>query len=118
MITQQGRPVAYASRTLTEAERCYSQIEKECLAVVFGTTRFDQYLRGKELVTAYTDHKPLEAILNKSINKAPKRLQRMMLRLQRYHLKIVYKKGSNMFISDHLSRSPVSEKTTQKKITD
>ena len=111
VITQQGRPVAYASRTLTATERRYSQIEKECLAVVFGTHRFDQYLRGRESVTAYTDHKPLEVILNKSINTAPKRLQRMMLRLQRYHLKIIYKKGAHMYISDHLSRSPNNTQT-------
>ena len=110
VITQQGKPIAYASRTLTETERRYSQLEKECLALVFGCQRFDQYLLGNNNITAYTDHKPLEVILRKSINAAPKRVQRMMLRLQRYRLNVVYKKGAQMHISDHLSRSPLARK--------
>lgn len=69
VLLQAGRPVVFASRTMTETERRYSQIEKEYLALV-------------EKITAVTDHKPLETILAKSINSAPKRLQRMMLRLQ------------------------------------
>ena len=108
VVTQQGRPIAYASRTLNETERRYSQIEKECIALVFGCQRFDHYLVGRETVTAYCDHKPLETILARPINAAPKRIQRMMLRLQRYRLNVVYKKGAQMFISDHLSRSPLS----------
>ena len=108
VITQKGHPIAYASRTLSQTERRYSQIEKECLALVFGCQRFDQYLFGRNQITAYTDHKPLESILRKPINSAPKRLQRMMLRLQRYHLNVIYKKGTKMFISDHLSRQPMA----------
>ena len=115
VLLQAGRPVAFASRTMTETERRYSQIEKECLALVFGCTRFDHYLHGREKITAVTDHKPLETILAKSINSAPKRLQRMMLRLQKYRLNIVYKKGTQMYISDHLSRSALPNGQTQKK---
>ena len=100
---------------MTETERRYSQIEKECLALVVGCTRFDHYLHGREKITAVTDHKPLETILAKSINSAPKRLQRMMLRLQKYRLNIVYKKGTQMYISDHLSRSALPNGQTQKK---
>ena len=113
VLLQAGRPVAFASRTMTETERRYSQIEKEYLALVFGCTRFDHYLRGREKITAVTDHRPLETILAKSINSAPKRLQRMMLRLQKYRLNIVYKKGTQMYISDHLSRVP--SQTTERK---
>ena len=87
---------------MTETERRYSQIEKEYLALV-------------EKITAVTDHKPLETILAKSINSAPKRLQRTMQRLQRYRLNIVYKKGTQMYISDHLSRSALPNGRTQKK---
>ena len=93
VLLQAGRPVAFASCTLTETERRYCQIEKECLALVFACYRFDHYLHGRQKITALTDHKPLETILRKSINQAPKRLQRMMLRLQKYHLNVVYKKG-------------------------
>ena len=64
--------------------------------------------------TAYTDHQSLQTILRKPISNAPKRIQRMMLRLQRYKLNIVYKKGSQMFVSDHLSRSPIEQNTSGK----
>ena len=102
VLLQAGRPVAFAGRTMTETERRYSQIEKECLALLFGCTRFDHHLHGRENITAVTDHKTLETILAKSINSAPKRLQRMMLRLQKYRLNIVHKNGTQMYISDHL----------------
>ena len=115
VLLQAGRPVAFASRTMTETERRYSQIEKEYLALLFDCTRFDHHLHGRENITAVTDHKPLETILAKSINSAPKRLQRMMLRLQKYRLNIVYKKGTQMYISDHLSRSALPNGRTQKK---
>ena len=47
-IDEQGveRPVVYASRTLSQAERNYSQLEKEVLALIFGTKRFHNYLNG------------------------------------------------------------------------
>ena len=52
------RPVAYASRTLTTAEKRYSQLERERLAVVFGTKKFHNYLYGRPF-EIQSDHKPL-----------------------------------------------------------
>ena len=118
VLLQASRPVAFASCTMTETERCYSQIKKECLTLVFGHTQFDHYLHGREKITAVTHHKPLETILAKSINSVSKRLQGMMLQLQKYHLNIVYKKGTQMYISDHLSRSALPNGRTQKKEID
>ena len=57
------------------------------------------------MVSVETDHKPLEAIVRKALNSAPQRLQRMLLRLQRYNLEITYKKGKEMFLADTLSRA-------------
>lgn len=105
-ILQEGHPVVYASRSLTDAERNYAQIEKELLAVVFGCTKFGQYTYGRE-VTVHSDHKPLEAILKKPLCKAPPRLQRMILSLQRFRITVVYKPGKELYIADTLSRAAV-----------
>uniref|UniRef100_A0A803JLC0 Gypsy retrotransposon integrase-like protein 1 n=1 Tax=Xenopus tropicalis TaxID=8364 RepID=A0A803JLC0_XENTR len=108
-LMQQGQPVAFASRTLSPTEQRYAQIEKECLAIVFGCQKFDQYLHGKNLIKIESDHKPLESIFKKPLLGAPKRLQRMMLQLQKYNLNVTYKKGSQMYIADFLSRAPLSK---------
>ena len=81
VLMQEGRPVAYASKSLTKAQKKYSQIEKECLAIFFGCTRFNEYIYGKSDVTVETDHRPLEAIFKKPLGQAPPRLQSMLLKL-------------------------------------
>ena len=104
VLSQEGRPIAYASRALTATERNYAQIEKECLAIVYATERFQHYILGKE-VFVQSDHKPLMAIFKKPILSSPKRLQRMRLRLQKFSLSVEYKPGPTMYISDTLSRA-------------
>ena len=82
-LLQNSQPVAFASRSLSAVERRHAQIEKECLAIVFACGRFSQYLHGRESITVETDHMPLVPIFQKSLHSAPKRLQRMLLRLQK-----------------------------------
>ena len=108
-LLQNGQPVVYASRALAPAETRYAQIEKELLVIVFACERFDTYIYGLEKVKVESDHKPLEAILLKPQHAAPQRLQRMLLRLQRYDLTIHYKKGKDMFLADALSPAPLPE---------
>ena len=43
-LPQNGQPVDFASRSLSQTERQYGQIEKECLAIVFSCEKFSQYL--------------------------------------------------------------------------
>ncbi|KAJ8008834.1 hypothetical protein DPEC_G00082540 [Dallia pectoralis] len=101
---QEERPVAYASRTLTDTETRYAQIEKELLAVVFACTKFKDYVYGKPTVIE-TDHQPLVTILKKPIHTAPARLQ-MLLQLQAYDITLVHKKGKHIYPADTLSRAP------------
>ena len=60
---QDGFPVAYASRALTEAETRYAQIE-ELLSATFAYRKFHYFIYGRQ-ATIETDHKPLTAIVNK-----------------------------------------------------
>ena len=112
-LLQGGQPVAFASRELTPAEGCYAQIEKELLSVVVACERFDTYLYGRDTVHVKTDHQPLDAICKKDLASAPKRLQRMLSRLQRYNIDVKYQKGENMVMSDPLSRAYVDEPCSQ-----
>ena len=105
-LFQKNRVVGYASRTLNRTERNYAQIEKELLSIVFGCTRFDQFLAGNSQITVKTDHKPLLSIFKKPLIKAPKRLQLMLMALQRYKLKLEYVRGKDNVVADTLSRAP------------
>ena len=107
VLIQSNMPVAYASRSLTPAETRYAQIEKELLAVVFGCNRFYQYIYGKQVVVE-SDHQPLQAITKKSLDKAPIRLQRMLLNLQSFDIEIKYRPGKELYLADTLSRAHLS----------
>jgi len=102
-LLQDGKPVAFASKALTETERRYANIERELLAVVFGVERFHTYVFGRSF-TIESDHKPLVAITSKTLANTPARLQRMLLRLQGYNFNLVYKPGKELLLADALSR--------------
>jgi len=74
-LLQNEQPVAFVSCSLTKAEQNYTQIEKECLAILFACECFDQYIHGWEQTTVFTDHRPLVPTFNKPIYNAPKQLQ-------------------------------------------
>ena len=109
VLLQSDRPVAFSSRALTPTEQNYAQIEKECLAVVYGCEKFHQYVYGKE-ITIENDHKPLEAIFRKPLAFAPPRIQRMLIRLQKYDFEFKYKQGKELWIADALSRAYLKDK--------
>ena len=100
-------PVAYASRSMTTAEKNYAQIEKEQLSVVFACERFHSYIYGRRVLVE-TDHKPLISISKKQLGDAPPRLQRLLLRIQKYDLVLEYTPGKYLVIDDTLSRSYLS----------
>ena len=94
-------PVAYASRSLTPAERKYSQLDKEGLAIIFGVKRFHHYLLGRRF-TIYSDHKPLQHLFGRSRAIPPMasaRIQRWALTLSAYDYEISYKPGKELISS-------------------
>ena len=116
VLIQDGQPIAYSSRSLTDVQGRYAQIEKEMLSIVHACKKFHPYIFGKE-VTVYNDHKPLEQILKKPLLAAPMRLQRMILNLQWYDLVVKDRKGKEMYLPDTLSRAYLPD-TPNPEITD
>ena len=82
VLMQNGRPIAYASKSLTSAEYAYAQVEKELLAIVFSFKKFHSYVYGRSDITVETDHLPLVRILEKPLHLVPLRLQKMKMTLQ------------------------------------
>ena len=96
--------MAFASKSLTETECRYANIERELLAVVYGCERFHTYIYGSNFVVE-TDHKP-EMISLKNLTSAPPRLQRMLLRIQDYDMTIKCRPARDMLVADAMSRLP------------
>ena len=106
------RPIGYMSRSLNEAERNYSTLEKEALAIIFRIKKLHQFLYGHPFIIK-TDHKPLDGLLNerKGIPSfAAPRIQRWALTLSAYEYKISYKAGQTNGNADGLSRLPLPER--------
>ena len=104
MLLQDEKPIAFASRSITETETRYANSENELLAILFGLERFHQYTYGKHVIVE-SDHKPLETIVKKPLANTPPRLQRMLLRLQTYDFYVNYRPGKLLVVSDMLSRA-------------
>ena len=85
------------------------KLRKTVLAIVFSCEKFSQYLAGRERITIESDHKPLQSIFKKSVLSAPCRLQRMILRLQRFNLVVKYKPAAQIYVADHLSRASLAD---------
>ena len=102
------RPVRFASRSLSKAEKAYSQFDREGLGVIFGVSRYKQYLWGRRF-TLVTDNKALTSILGPKANApalATARLHRWALLLAAYSYDIEHRKAEEIPMADFLSRIP------------
>lgn len=108
-IGNQLRTIAFASRSLTNAERMYSTGEKEALACLWACEKWHVYLWGRHFVIR-TDHQALVTLLsNKGSGVRPLRITRWTARLLNYNFTMEYQKGADNVVADALSRLPVSD---------
>ena len=103
------KPIAFASRSLSQAERKYAQLDKEGLAIIFGVKKFHDYLFGRKFEIR-SDHKPLQHIFDSQRPIPPlasARIQRWALTLSAYDYTIAYTPGKELANADSLSRLPL-----------
>lgn len=103
------RPITYISRSLTDTEKRYAQIEKEALAATWACERLYSYLLGLKF-TLITDHKPLLPLLgSRGLDELPPRILRFRLRLLRFTYEIQHVPGKSLITADTLSRAPIKD---------
>ena len=105
------KPISFASRSLAPAEKNYSQLDKEGLAVVFAVKKFHQYLFGRRF-SIFTDHKPLLGLFGPkpTLIMASLHLQRWILLLSGYEFEIKYRPGSHNSNADAMNQLLVPSK--------
>ena len=108
------QPIAFASRTLNEAEKNYAQIDRESLALVFGVKHFHNYVYGRPFILV-TDHKPIVSHFHEykylpSMTSA--RIQRWAICLAAYDYQLKFRNGKDNANADLLSRLPLPYKPT------
>ena len=95
-------PIAFASKSLTDTEHRYSNIEREALGILHGLKKCHHYCFARE-VLVITNHKPLVAIFKKDAATLSQHIQCILLKIHQYRVQIVYKPGPEIFIVDWLS---------------
>ena len=103
------KPIAFASRSLSTAEKKYAQLDKEGLAIVFGVRKFHHFFLGRKFEIR-SDHKPLQHLFSESRPVPPMasaRIQRWALILAAYDYTISYTIGDQHANADSLSRLPL-----------
>ena len=112
VILQNSKPVMFASWALTGAEKNYQNLERECLATIWGMEKFHYFLYGKKF-TLKTDQKPLVSIYKKHMVEISPRIQRLVVRSFPYQpFDVQYRRGKEIPLADALSRvtpTPVEE---------
>ena len=101
-LLQTHKPVAFASKAVTNTECYYANIEREMLAVISRAERFRTYVYGRSF-TIESDHKPLESISQKNLADTPAQLQHMLLCLWGYDYILHYCPSKEMALPDALS---------------
>ncbi|XP_043234726.1 uncharacterized protein K02A2.6-like [Amphibalanus amphitrite] len=106
---REERVVAYASRSLSAAERSYSTVEKEALCCVWAVEKWHTFLWGRRFLLR-TDNQALCTIFGpKGSTRAGRRIARWEARLLAYSFDTEYVRSAQNGVADGLSRLPVRD---------
>jgi hypothetical protein len=111
VLQQKGRPLAFYSRKLNDAQTRYTVIELELLAIVETLQEYRTILLG-HIIKIFTDHKNLTFA-----NFTTDRVRRWRLIVEEYGPEIVYLPGATNIVADFLSRHPTRDKKSVRPIT-
>ena len=103
IILQDNKPIYFASRSLTPAEKNYQNLEQECMAAIWGMEKFHFYLYGKKFLLQ-TDQRPLTSIFKKHMVDVSPRVRRITMRSWPYMFMTEWIPGKDNAIADGLSR--------------
>lgn len=118
VLSQEGHPVCFISRTLNNHERNYSATDKEFLAIIRSVNYLRPYLYGRKF-KIYTDHQPIKFLHSKYRGKdMSPRHQRWLLKLGEYDFEIDYIKGKENRVADFLSRLETVNRTNEQENSD
>ena len=110
IVDKNFRPVMCGSRHLTSAESRYSTTERELLAFVWATKRFNPYIYGRKV----TDNEPL--VTMRSLKEPMGRIGRLFHKIQDIDYDLVYQPGSSNCTADLLSRPNVEANAIELRV--
>ncbi|KAL8445313.1 hypothetical protein Emed_005713 [Eimeria media] len=114
VLLQDGKPLGFLSKKMNPQQQRYSTYQQELLALLTALKKWEHLLRPGQ-VTAYTDHRTLQHILNPKSSATPSRmLMRWLSFLAEFPgLTVSYKPGKDNVAADALSRNPLHQPTAQ-----
>jgi len=102
VLSQNGKPITFISKTLSATERTYATNEKELYAIVWALKTLRNYLYGVTNLEIHTDHQPLTFAM--SPNNPNTKMKRWHAFIEEFAPKIIYKPGTQNVVADALSR--------------
>ena len=105
ILSQNNRPVAFMSRTLSRSEQHYPAVEKEATAIIEAVRKWSHYLLGRTF-TLVTDQKSLSFVFDNRKRSKIKNSKIMLWRIElgSFSYDIVYKRGQQNVAPDAFSR--------------
>ena len=111
VLSQDGRPIQFISRTLKGPELNFATNERELLAIVWALRVFRHYLYGVKSLNIYTDHQPLTfAVSDRNPNAKIKRWKAF---IDEHNANVIYKPGKENVVADALSRQEINNLSVQ-----